>query len=278
MADHIDGKVIVITGAGRGFGRLVAEKTAARGAKVVLSDVAPEGIDEASQAIASAGGAAHARVADVTDLSAMHALAEAALGEFGRIDVLVNNAGVMPLAFHADHAQAAERWARCIDINFRGVLNGIAAVHDAMIAQGRGHVINLSSIYGNQPVAGAGVYGATKAAVNFLSESLRQESQGRIKVTTIRPTGVPGTALGEGIVNPEAIAGILGVNQPRFMEEMTAVFSENPPPELASEDSIEYAALAPELLADQIVYAIDQPWGVSISDLTVRAAGDRYVI
>ncbi len=278
MADHIDGKVIVITGGGRGFGRLVAEKTAARGARVVVSDVAPEGIDEAAQAIEAAGGAALARVADVTDLAAMHALADAALAEFGRIDVLVNNAGVMPLAFFGDHAQAADRWARCIDVNFRGVLNGIAAVHDAMIGQGRGHVINLSSIYGNQPVAGAGVYGATKAAVNFLSESLRQESQGRIKVTTIRPTGVPGTALGEGIVNPEAIAGILGVNQPRFMEEMTAVFSENPPPELASPDSIEYAALAPELLADQIVYAIDQPWGVSISDLTVRASGDRYVI
>jgi NADP-dependent 3-hydroxy acid dehydrogenase YdfG len=98
------------------------------------------------------------------------------------------------------------------------VVNGIAAVHDQMIDQGRGQVINISSIYGNPPVAGAGVYGATKAAVVFLCESLRQESQGRIKVTTIRPTGVPGTGLGEGIVNQAALSGILGANESKFME------------------------------------------------------------
>ena len=100
---------------------------------------------------------------------------------------MVNNAGVMPLAFYADHADAGAAWERCIDINIKGVLNGIVAVYDQMIAQGRGHIVNLSSIYGNFPVAGAGVYGASKAAVNFLSEALRVEAQGRIKVTVVKP-------------------------------------------------------------------------------------------
>jgi NADP-dependent 3-hydroxy acid dehydrogenase YdfG len=188
------------------------------------------------------------------------------------------DAGVMPLAFFADHAEAAEAWDRCIDINLKGVLHGISAVHDQMISQGRGHVVNVSSIYGNYPVAGAAVYGATKAAVRFLTEALRQESQGRIKVTTIRPTGVPATGLGAGVINPAALGGILGANMGEFMETMGTLFGENPPARLTDPEGIEYFALSPELLADQIVFAINQPWGVSISDLTVRASGDSYLI
>jgi len=135
----------------------------------------------------------------------MAKLAARAVDQFGAIDVMVNNAGVMPLSFYADHAEAASAWDRCIDINLKGVLHGIIVVHDQMIEQGRGHIVNISSIYGNYPVAGAAVYGATKAAVNVLSEALRQESQGRIKVTTIRPTGVPTTGLGAGVINPAAV-------------------------------------------------------------------------
>ena len=191
---------------------------------------------------------------------------------------MVNNAGVMPLAFYADHAEAADAWDRCSDVNLKGVLHGIIAVHDQMIEQGRGHIVNVSSIYGNYPVAGAAVYGATKAAVNVLSESLRQESQGRIKVTTIRPTGVPTTGLGEGVVNPAAVGGILGAGEASFMETFAELLGDSPPPDLTDPDSMRYFALSPELLAEQIVYAIDQPWGVSISDLTVRASGDSYVI
>ena len=143
---------------------------------------------------------------------------------------------------------------------------------------GRGHIINISSIYGNYPVAGAAVYGATKAAVNVLSESLRQESQGRIKVTTIRPTGVPTTGLGAGVLNPAAIGGVLGAGAASFMEKLGALMGDDPPAELADPNLIGYFALSPDLLADQIVFAIDQPWGVSISDLTVRASGDSYLI
>lgn len=278
MTNHITDRVIIITGAASGFGRLVATKTAALGAKVVASDVNEAELAATVTAITANRDQAVGVMADVTDREAMAALAAAAVDTYDAIDVMVNNAGVMPLGFYADHALAAEAWDRCIDINIKGVLNGIVAVHDQMISQGRGHIVNLSSIYGNHPVAGAAVYGATKAAVNVLSEALRQESQGRIKVTTIRPTGVPGTALGDGIVNPAAIAGILGANQTAFMEAMGAVLGDNPPAGLGDPDNVEYFSLAPELLADQIVYAINQPWGVSIGDLTVRATGDRYII
>ena len=278
MAGHLEGRVVVITGAASGFGRLVAQKAAARGARIVASDVAKDGLDETVASVVGAGGEAIGVEADVTDRLAMQSLAAAAVERFGAIDVMLNNAGVMPLAFFADHADAAAAWDRCIDINLKGVLNGITAVHDAMIEQGRGHVVNVSSIYGNGPVPGAAVYGATKAAVRFLSEALRQESQGRIKVTTIRPTGVPGTALGEGVINPAAITGILGAGAPAFMETMGRVFGEDPPAELTDPEAIGYFALEPELLADQIVYAIDQPWGVSISDVTVRASGDGYLL
>ena len=278
MSSQLEGKVIIITGAAGGFGRLVAEKTAARGARVVVSDVLKPELEATAAAISEAGGAVEACVADVCERSQMKALAERALSRFGSIDVMLNNAGVMPLAFFADHDQAAEAWDRCIDINLKGVLHGISAVYDPMIEQGRGHIVNVSSIYGNHPVAGAAVYGATKAAVRFLSEALRQESQGRIKVTTIRPTGVPGTGLGAGIVNPEALSGILGGAQAEYFEKIQTLFGENPPAALADPERISYCALAPELLADQIVYAIDQPWGVSISDLTVRASGESFVL
>jgi NADP-dependent 3-hydroxy acid dehydrogenase YdfG len=158
------------------------------------------------------------------------------------------------------------------------VLNGIIAVYDQMIAQGRGHVVNISSVYGNHAVGAAAVYGATKAAVNVLSESLRQESLGAIKVTNVRPTGVPGTGLAAGIVNAAAVDPVLGANRDRFYDKITTVFSDDPPEHLASPDSIGYAALSPALLADQVIHAIDQPWGVAISDITVRASNDDYVV
>jgi NADP-dependent 3-hydroxy acid dehydrogenase YdfG len=278
MSNHVDGKVIIITGAASGFGRLVAEKTAALGARVVVSDVNEAELEATAARVAASGAQVECVVADVTSREQMMHLAERATERFGAIDVMVNNAGVMPLAFFADHAEAAEAWDRCIDINLKGVLHGITAVHDQMISQGRGHVVNVSSIYGNYPVAGAAVYGATKAAVRFLTEALRQESQGRIKVTTIRPTGVPTTGLGAGVINPAAIGGILGANMGEFMETMGALLGEDPPARLTDPEGIEYFALSPELLADQIVFAIDQPWGVSISDLTVRASGDSYLI
>ena len=276
--NHLDGKVIVITGAGSGFGQLVSEKAAAMGASIVASDVNQEALDVVVAGIKADGGAAIAVAADVTDRAQMQVLAEDAVAEFGAIDVMLNNAGIMPLAFYADHKNAADAWEKCIDINFKGVLNGITAVYDQMISQGRGHVINISSIYGNYPTAGGGVYGATKAAVVFLSESLRIESQGKIKVTTVRPTGVPATNLGTGIVNPEAVSGLLGVNTMDYMSKFEAAAAGQMPANMLDRNEIEYFALEPDLLAEQIIHAMNQPWGVAISDITVRASGDGYVI
>ena len=277
MTNHLEGKVIVITGAAGGFGKLVAEMTACRGAKVVVADQNGEAAAEVAASIRTQGFDAIHMLADVTDRGQMAALARFAVESFGTLDVLVNNAGIMPLAFFADHEQAANAWDRCIDVNFKGVVNGISAVHDQMIEQGRGHIVNVSSIYGNVPVAGSGVYSATKAAVNVLSETLRAESQGKIKVTTVRPTGVPGTNLGSSIVNGAAIVGILGQNFTSYAENMGRYFNGEMPPEMTDPDNVRYWSISPEELAQQIVYAIDQPWGISISDITVRASGDQYL-
>lgn len=278
VANRVAGKVIVVTGAGSGFGRLVSCKAAALGAQVVCGDIDARGLGETARLIESAGGAAATRVTDVTRYADLQALAATALERFGRIDVMVNNAGTMPLAFFADHERALAAWERCLDVNIKGVLYGMLAVHDTMLAQGRGHIVNLSSIYGNFPVVGAGVYGATKAAVNMLSEALRMESQGRIKVTIVKPTGVPATALAGGIVNPAAIVGILGHNAASYGQKMQAMAAGQLPAQDTDPDSITYVALEPEFLADQIIHAINQPWGVSVGDITVRAAGDGYIL
>ncbi len=277
-SNYVNGKVIIITGAAGGFGRIVAEKTSALGAKVVLADVNESELEKTKASISDAGGQAASIFADVTDREQMARLATEAIDRFGTIDVMINNAGVMPLAFFADHVEAAEAWDRCIDINFKGVLHGMSAVHDQMISQGRGHIVNISSIYGNYPVTGAAVYGATKAAVRFLTEAFRQESQGRIKVTTIRPTGVPTTGLGAGVINMEAIGGVIGLPIDEYLQKMGTLLGDNPPEKMTSPDSMEYFALSADLLADQIVFTINQPWGVSISDITVRASGDPFMI
>ena len=275
---YIKDKVIIVTGAAGGFGALICEKAAAMGACIVAADVNQDGLDALSERVSKDGGRILSVMADVTNRDQMFELTSAAVDEYGHIDVMVNNAGVMPLAFHADHAAAAKAWDTCIDINFKGVVNGIAAVHDQMISQGRGHVVNIASIYGNYPTAGAGVYGATKAAVIFLSESLRMESQGKIKVTTIRPTGVPSTGLGASVINPEAVSGLLGANTASYMSKFEAAQAGQIPPGMLDINDIEYFALDPSSLADQIIYAINQPWGVVITDMTVRASGDGYII
>ena len=276
--NHVEGKVVIVTGAAGGFGRLVSHKVAVLGGKVVCADIDAAGLAATCESICAAGGIAIDKVTDVTRYADLQALAALAVERFGAIDVMINNAGTMPLAFFADHARATTAWDRCIDINIKGVMYGMLAVHDQMITQGRGHIVNLSSIYGNFPVVGAGVYGATKAAVNMLSESLRMESQGRIKVTIVKPTGVPATGLGTGVINPAAIVGILGHNADSYGEKMQAWAAGQLPAQDADPESITYVALAPEFIADQIVYAINQPWGVSIGDITVRAAGDGYIL
>lgn len=277
MSAHLADRVVLITGAGSGFGRLIAEKCAAGGARVVGVDVSGDALDEVVDRITAAGGEALAQVADVTELTALQAATGQAVQTFGAVDVLVNNAGVMPLAYFADHERAWQRWHQAIDINIKGVVNGICAVYDQMISQGRGHVVNISSIYGNGGVAGAGVYSATKAAVAVLSDALRVESQGRIKVTTVKPTGVLGTNLAGGVVNEMAIMDLAGQHGAAFAENLGNYFAGTLRPEQTDPDSPAYWVITPDELADAVVAVIDQPWGVCVSDVTVRATGENYV-
>lgn len=274
---HLPGKVVVITGAASGFGRLIAEKCAAAGAKVVAMDVNAADLEAVVDGIRAAGGEAFGEVVDVTDLAAFRAGAQRAVDEYGALDVLVNNAGIMPLAYFADHEKAWERWHQAIDINLKGVLNGIIAVYDQMIGQGRGHVVNISSIYGNGGIEGAGVYSATKLAVTALSDALRVETQGKIKVTTVKPTGVMGTNLASGIVNETAIMGLAGQKGQEFAENLGNLMTGSLRPEQADVDSIQYWLINPDDLTDAVVHVIDQPWGISISDITVRASGENYI-
>ncbi len=254
---HVEGKVAVVTGAAGGFGLLTSRMLTERGATVVGFDVRDhEGC----------------RVVDVTDRVAVRAAVDQVVAEQGRIDVLVNNAGVMPLAFLADHERAADAWDRCIDINLKGVLHGICAVYDHMVRQGSGHIVNIASIYGNYGVAGAAVYAATKAAVITLTNALRVEAQGKIKVTVVRPTGVPGTGLLGGIIDLAAAMPLAGHNVERMTSRFGALDAAMQDP-----DDVRYWAISPEELAAQIVYAIDQPAGVAIADITIRATGEDFV-
>lgn len=278
MTNHVEGKSIIITGAGGGFGKLVSEKAAALGGKITCADIDPAAAEAVAASIRANGGAARSAGVDVRDIGQMKGLATSTVAEFGAIDVMVNNAGIMPLAFWADHEAALDAWNRCIDINLKGIMHGIISVHDQMIAQGRGQVVNVASIYGNFPVVGAGIYGATKAAVSFLSESLRVESRGKIKVTTVKPTGVPATGLSGTIINQGASIGILGQNAPQFMEMVGQMAEGTFPAERLDPENIDYASLAPEHIADAIIHVINQPWGVSIGDITVRAAGDHFIL
>ena len=274
--NYLKNKVVVVTGAASGFGLLVAMKCLKLGAKVSRGDI------DSEQLITSTPEKTSPKLlnikTDVSDLKQMQDLINETVKTFGTVDVMINNAGTMPLAFFEDHRKAKPEWDKCIDTNFKGVLNGIISVYDIMISNGHGHIVNISSIYGNYPVVGAGVYGATKAAVNYISESLRVETQGKIKVTVIKPTGVRGTKLGEGIINDRAIVGILGQNTTPYIKMMEKYDNGELPNNYSDPENIEYYALRPELLADQIIYAINQPFGVSISDLTVRASGEGYIL
>ncbi|MFK7732848.1 MAG: SDR family oxidoreductase [Pseudomonadales bacterium] len=278
MNTHLQNKSIIITGAGGGFGGLVSQKAAALGANVTCADISLDAAEAVAAGIRDQGGQAQAVMADVTNEEHMHSLASKAVDAYGSIDVMINNAGVMPLAFISDHKDALQPWHHCIDVNFKGVVNGTVAVHDQMMRQGRGHVVNLSSIYGNHPVVGSAVYGATKAAVNYFSESLRVEARGKIKVTIVKPTAVLATGLAAGVVNPEACLGAVGQNIGEFGGLIQQYIEGNAAGAAVDHNDIEYAIMNAEPIADAIIHAIDQPWGVSIGDITVRASGDHYVI
>ena len=275
MKNYVEGKVIIVTGAGSGFGKLISEKSAALGGKVVCSDINEESVKAVAESLKAKGLDAVSVKSDVTIKEEVDAMVAFAIETYGCVDVLVNNAGTMPLSFFSDHKDAWKAWDQCIDINLRGVIYCISAVYDQMIEQGKGHIINISSIYGNNPVIGAAVYQATKVACRYVADTLRQEAKGKIKVSVVRPTGVPGTGLAETVINMEALVGLLGQNAGEYTELMPEIANH---PEMTDKEKITYYALDPEAIADNVIYIINQPWGVNIGDITVRASAEPFIL
>lgn len=278
--NYVKDKVVIITGAANGFGLLLSQKLAALGGKITMLDISGEKAEAEAAKICSDGGEAYGLACDISDYAAMKEAVQKTVERYGCVDVMVNNAGVMPLSFWADHEKAMDSWHRCIDINLKGSINGTAAVYDQMMAQQRGHVVYLSSIYANYPIKGAPVYAITKESVRYLAHSLRMECPGKIKVSVVSPTGVAteGQNLLKSIVNPAATAGIYGVNageanalrQKKAAGELTEEYSDP--------DNILYSCINPDEIAQSILYCINQPWGISISDITVRGSNEFYTL
>ncbi|WNZ61053.1 SDR family oxidoreductase [Myxococcus sp. MxC21-1] len=236
----IEGKVIAITGASSGIGEATARLLAKRGAHVVLGARRTDRLEALVSAIRAEGGSARYRKLDVTKRDDVESFMGFVRAEHGRIDVIINNAGVMPLS--KLEALKVEEWDRMIDVNIRGVLHGIAAGLPIMQAQRSGQFINLSSIGGHLVVPTAAVYCATKYAVIALSEGLRQEVGGDIRVTVISP-GVTTSELADSISDPVAREG---------MREYRRV------------------AIPPEAIARSIAFAIEQPDDVDVNEIIVR--------
>ena len=193
MSSNIEGKIVVITGASSGIGEATARHLAGLGAKVVLGARRLDRLDALVTEIQGRGGEARALVTDVTSRGDVQALVDAAVEEFGRIDVLINNAGIMPLSPLAN--LAVDEWDRMIDVNVKGVLYGIAAALPHMIRRKSGHIINTASVAGHLIFPASAVYSGTKFAVRAISEGLRQETKGHNIRTTILSPGAVKTEL-----------------------------------------------------------------------------------
>jgi NADP-dependent 3-hydroxy acid dehydrogenase YdfG len=232
-------KTILVTGASSGIGEATARLLGAAGANLVLGARRTGRLEAIAAEIRASGGTAEVRALDVTDRADTAAFADYARSRFGRIDVIVNNAGVMPLSPMA--SLNVGEWDRMIDVNIRGVLHGIAAVLPGMTAQGFGQIINVSSIGGLSVVPTAAVYCATKYAVRAISDGLRQEND-KLRVTCVYP-GVVESELADTITDPAAAAAM-----------------------------VEYRkiALKPDAIARAILYAIEQPDDVDTSEIVVR--------
>ena len=189
MTKGIENKVVLITGGSTGIGAEVAQLLAARGAKVAVAARRKPMLEAVVAGIAADGGTAKAYPLDVTDKAQFAGVVAAVEAEFGRIDVLINNAGLMPIRPMAE--VNTDEWDAMIDVNLKGTPYGIAAVLPRFLAQGTGHIINLSSVAGIKVFAPGGtVYSGTKFAVRAISEGLRQEVGEKVRVTSIEPGAV----------------------------------------------------------------------------------------
>ncbi|AKO51200.1 oxidoreductase [Marinobacter psychrophilus] len=238
--DPINGKIVIITGASSGLGESTARHLADLGAKLVLAARREDRLKSLAEELEAKGAEVLWQVTDVTDRKQVESLAAAAKNKFGRIDVLINNAGLMPLA--PLDALKVDEWEQMIDVNIKGVLYGIAAVLPTMREQHSGHVINLSSVAGHKVFPGGAVYCATKYAVRALSEGLRMEAGDEIRSTNISP-GAIATELTSTITDPDAA---------KAAEELYKV------------------AINADSVARAIVFAIEQPHDVDINEIILR--------
>lgn len=238
----IEGKIVAITGASSGIGEATARLLAARGAAVVIGARRVDRLETVASGIRDEGGQAVAVAVDVTRREDLEALVARAVGEFGRLDVLVSNAGISRIGLVED--LDVDAWSAMIDVNVRGVMHGIAAALPQFRAQGRGHLVTTVSTAGLKIVPTMAVYGATKNAIRTLLEGLRQEStDGVLRTTSVSP-GYVRTELADSIDDVEVRAQIR-----RGMEEF---------------------AIAPAAVARAIAFAIEQPDDVEIGDITIR--------
>ncbi|MBD3002960.1 MULTISPECIES: SDR family oxidoreductase [unclassified Streptomyces] len=241
MTSGIEGKVVAITGASSGIGEATALLLAERGARVVLAARRSDRIEALAARIAGAGGEAVAVVTDVKRRADLSRLVATARDRYGRLDVLVSNAGISPISALDD--LRVEDWEAMVDVNVKGVLYGIAEALPVFREQGSGHFVHTLSTAGLSIVPTMSVYAGTKNAVRAISEGLRQEAGETLRVTTVSP-GFTRTELAGSITDPDARSAI--------------------------EDGMDKIAMPPEAIARAIAFAIEQPAGVDVGEIVVR--------
>lgn len=237
---RIEGKTVVITGGSSGLGESTARLLAGRGAKVFLGARREGNLKKIVEEIHDAGGEADYQIVDVTSREQSEQFIEAAADRFGSVDVLVNNAGLMPLS--PLDALQVDDWERMVDINIKGVLYGIAAALPRMQRQGDGHIINLSSVAGHKVFENSAVYSGTKYAVWAIAEGLRMEVGENIRSTTISPGAV--------------------------QSELTSTISHEETSQAV--DALYESAIGADAVARSIAFAIEQPKEVDINEIVLR--------
>ncbi len=245
--NNINGKVIVITGASSGLGEAVARHLSGQGGIVILGARRTERIEALAHELVKAGSQALARTTDVTKSAEVQALVDAAVAKFGRIDVIINNAGLMPHSLL--ERRKIEDWDRMIDVNIKGVLYGIAAALPHMQKQKSGHIINVSSVAGHKLRAGSTVYAATKHAVRVISEGLRMEVKPYIIRTTIISPGAVDTELPDSVTEPDVA---------KTVKEFYKI------------------AISPDSFARAVAYAISEPADVDINEILFRPTVQEF--
>jgi NADP-dependent 3-hydroxy acid dehydrogenase YdfG len=248
MSNNIEGKVVVITGASSGLGAAAARHLASLGATVVLGARRVDRIQALAKELIARGSQALAVETDVTQFDQVQRLVDTAVQTYGRIDVIINNAGLMPQS--PLDRRKIEDWNRTIDVNIKGVLYGIGAVLPNMQKQRSGHIINVSSVAGHKVRAGGVVYAATKHAVRVISEGLREE---------VKPYDIRTTVISPGAVDTELTDSI---TEPDVAENMKKFYAQ--------------VALPADSFARAVAFAISQPAEVDINEILYRPTRQEY--